>query len=75
MKIPRLFPALLTITGVLTANIHAIACTGGALIAKEGGGAVGRTLEFGKALDSVLAVWPAGSEITGLTPTGKNGLS
>lgn len=74
MKIPRLFPALLTITGVLTANIHAIACTRRALIAK-GGGAVGRTLEFGKALDSVLAVWPAGSEITGVTPTGKNGLS
>lgn len=75
MQIPRPFPALLTITGVLTANIHAIACTRGALIAKDGGVAVWRTLEFGKALDSVLAVWPAGCEFTGLTPTGKNGLS
>ena len=74
MKTPRLFPALLAITGLLAANTPARACTGGALIAKDGGVAVGRTLEFGKPLDSVLAIWPAGSEFQGLTPTGANGL-
>ena len=74
MKTPRLFPALLAITGLLTVNTPVHSCTGGALIAKDGGVAVGRTLEFGQALDSVLAVWPAGSEFTGTTSTGANGL-
>jgi|GEM_PF-4077198 len=74
MKTPRLFPALLAITVLLTANNPALACTGGALVAKDGRLAVGRTLEFGQALDSVLAVWPAGSEFTGTTSTGANGL-
>lgn len=74
MKTPNILPALLSLAALLTANQPALACTGGALIAKDGGVAVGRTLEFGKALDSVLAVWPAGSEFTGQTPTGSNGL-
>ncbi len=74
MKTPRLLTALLTIAGLLTVNTPVLACTGGALIAKDGGVAVGRTLEFGEPLDSVLAVWPVGSEFTGETPTGANGL-
>lgn len=65
---------MLALAGLLVANTPARACTGGALIAKDGGVAVGRTLEFGKPLDSVLAVWPAGSEFQGLTPAGANGL-
>jgi choloylglycine hydrolase len=75
MKRSHLVPALLALTGLLTANTPAIACTGGALTAKDGSVAVGRTLEFGKPLDSVLAVWPAGSEFTGVTPTGANGIT
>ncbi|MGA1124907.1 MAG: linear amide C-N hydrolase, partial [Chthoniobacterales bacterium] len=74
MKTPKILPALLALAAMLVANQPALACTGGALIAKDGGVAVGRTLEFGEPLDSVLAVWPAGSDFTGLTPTGKNGL-
>jgi choloylglycine hydrolase len=75
MKTPKILPALLALAAMLTAHQPARACTGGALIAQDGGVAVGRTLEFGEPLNSVLAVWPAGSEFTGVTPTGKNGLS
>jgi choloylglycine hydrolase len=74
MKTPKVLPAVLALAAMLVANQPALACTGGALIAKDGGVAVGRTLEFGEPLNSVLAVWPAGSEFTGLTPSGKNGL-
>ena len=74
MKTPRILPATLALAATLFANQPALACTGGALIAKDGGVAVGRTLEFGEPINSVLAVWPAGSEFTGETPTGKNGL-
>jgi len=74
MILRKFVPALLAIIGLLTLNTPVHACTGGALIAKDGGVAVGRTLEFGQALDSVLAVWPAGSEFTGTTSTGANGL-
>ncbi|MFM8719880.1 MAG: hypothetical protein ACKOFH_10180 [Chthoniobacterales bacterium] len=61
MILRKFVPALLAIIGLLTVNTPVHACTGGALIAKDGGVAVGRTLEFGQALDSVLAIWPAGS--------------
>ena len=74
MKTPKILPAALALAALLFANQPALACTGGALVAKDGGVAVGRTLEFGEPLNSVLAVWPAGSEFTGETPTGKNGL-
>jgi choloylglycine hydrolase len=74
MKPHRLFPAVLAVVSLLSANQPALACTGGALIAKDGGVVVGRTLEFGKPLDSVMAIWPAGSEFTGTTSTGSNGL-
>ncbi|CRI65647.1 Choloylglycine hydrolase-like protein [Thiocapsa sp. KS1] len=53
----------------------AIACTGGALTAKDGGTVVGRTPEFGVPLDSNLVVWPAGSSFQGTTATGRNGLA
>ena len=75
MKPTKLLPALLALTGLLSSSAPVLACTGGALTAQDGGVAVGRTLEFGEPLNSVLAVWPAGSEFTGQTPTGKNGLS
>lgn len=65
---------MLALAAMFFANQPALACTGGALTAKDEGVAVGRTLEFGEPLNSVLAVWPAGSEFTGLTSTGKNGL-
>ncbi|MFM8886514.1 MAG: linear amide C-N hydrolase, partial [Chthoniobacterales bacterium] len=74
MILRKFVPALLAIIGLLTVNTPVHACTGGALVAKDGGVAVGRTLEFGQPLDSVLAVWPAGSEFTGQTPTGPTGL-
>lgn len=51
-----------------------LACTGGALTAKDGGTVVGRTLEFGTSLDSQIAVWPKGSKFTGSTPSGNNGV-
>ena len=74
MKSSKLLAALPALAALLCTKISVLACTGGALIAKDGGVAVGRTLEFGKALDSVLAIWPAGSEFTGQTATGANGL-
>ena len=74
MKTPKILPAALALAALLFANQPALACTGGALIAKDGGVAVGRTLEFGEPLNSVLAVWPAGSEFVGTTSTGDNGL-
>ncbi|MEA5441101.1 choloylglycine hydrolase family protein [Cyanobium gracile] len=58
----------------LAAGPSANACTGGALTAADGGVAVGRTLEFGKPLDSQIAVWPAGSRFTGSSNRGQ-GLS
>ena len=61
MKTPKILPAVLALAAMLFANHPALACTGGALTAKDGGVAVGRTLEFGEPLNSVLAVWPAGS--------------
>jgi len=74
MNLRKLLPALLVVVGLLLVNTPARACTGGALIAKDGSVAVGRTLEFGQPLDSVLAIWPAGSEFTGVTSTGAKGL-
>jgi penicillin V acylase-like amidase (Ntn superfamily) len=74
MKTPKILPAALALAALLFANQPALACTGGALIAKDSGVAVGRTLEFGEPLNSVLAVWPAGSEFVGTTSTGDNGL-
>ena len=74
MKTSKLIIVLHAIAGICIAQTQARACTGGALIAKDGGVAVGRTLEFGEPLDSVLAIWPAGSEFTGTTSTGNNGL-
>ncbi len=61
--------------GMAVVMTPALACTGGALTAKDGGVVVGRTLEFGKPLDSQLAVWPAGSKFTGATQSGNNGLA
>ncbi len=74
MNTSKLLPALLALAGLLVANTPILACTGGALVAKDGSVAVGRTLEFGKALDSVIAIWPAGSEFAGTTSGGNNGL-
>lgn len=74
MKTPKILLAVLALAALLVANQPALACTGGALVAKDGGVAVGRTLEFGEPLDSVLAVWPTGSEFVGTTSTGNNGL-
>jgi penicillin V acylase-like amidase (Ntn superfamily) len=75
VKIPKIFPALLALANLLSHSTPVLACTGSALIAQDGRVAVGRTLDFGKPLDSVLAVWPAGSEFTGTTSAGSNGSS
>ena len=66
----------ITCGALLTLNPGTVAqaCTGGALTAADGGVAVGRTLEFGKPLDSQIAIWPAGSQFTGSSNRGK-GLS
>lgn len=74
MNPSKLLLVLLAVVNLLITNDSVLACTGGALIAKDGSVAVGRTLEFGQPLDSVLAIWPAGSEFTGATATGANGL-
>jgi choloylglycine hydrolase len=58
----------------LTMGQLAKACTGGALTAADGSVVVGRTLEFGKPLDSQIAVWPAGSKFVGSSNRGQ-GLS
>ncbi len=60
----------LTVVGSLLGGNPASACTGGALTARDGSVAVGRTLEFGQPLDSQIAVWPAGSSIQGLSTRG-----
>lgn len=62
------------LAGLLLAGRTSWACTGGAFVAGDGGVVVGRTLEFGKPLDSVIAIWPADSEFIGQTPSGNNGL-
>ena len=51
--------------GLLAGPLPTSACTGGALTASDGAVVVGRTLEFGKPLDSQVAIWPAGSAFTG----------
>jgi choloylglycine hydrolase len=65
----------LAVVGATLGSPQALACTGGALTAKDGGVVVGRTLEFGTSLNSQIAVWPKGSSFTGTTETGNNGLS
>lgn len=60
----------LTVAGFLLGGNSVSACTGGALTARDGSVAVGRTLEFGQPLDSQIAVWPAGSSIQGLSTRG-----
>lgn len=62
-------PLCLALAGVLSTPA-ALACTGGALTAQDGGVVVGRTLEFGQPLDSQIAVWPAGSSIEGSSNQG-----
>ena len=62
-------PLGLALAGVLSTPA-ALACTGGALTAQDGGVVVGRTLEFGQPLDSQIAVWPAGSSIEGSSNQG-----
>lgn len=75
MKTKFLSPLAATIAALLAINPAASACTGGALNAQDGSVVVGRTLEFGKPLDSVIAIWPAGSSFVGTTSTGDNGLA
>lgn len=75
MKIPSLLLSAVAVAALSSGlPTPTAACTGGAITAQDGGVVVGRTLEFGKPLDSVIAVWPAGSEFQGLTTTGRNGL-
>ena len=64
----------LAIVSATLGGSAALACTGGALTAKDGSTVVGRTLEFGTSLNSQLVVWPQGSSFTGTTPTGDNGI-
>ena len=62
-----LFLALL---GISSIPRGAEACTGGALTAADGSVVVGRTLEFGQPLDSQIAIWPAGSSLSGSSTSG-----
>ena len=68
----RRLPAALALAAVVVVGggTPASACTGGALTAADGSVVVGRTLEFGQPLDSQIAVWPAGSTITGQSSRG-----
>lgn len=74
-KKSRLFLAAFALIGVVASNPATLACTGGALTAKDGGTVVGRTLEFGISLESNVAIWPAGSQFRGTTETGDDGLA
>jgi len=60
----------LTLLGLSAIPQRAEACTGGALTAADGSVVVGRTLEFGQPLDSQIAIWPAGSSISGTSTSG-----
>ncbi len=51
------------------------ACTGIRLVAKDGGVAPGRTLEFGVDLESDVIIIPKGTAITGSTPDGGKGIA
>lgn len=68
-KIPLLV-ALLVSFASTGSHAPLQACTGGAIQAKDGSVVVGRTLEFGMPLDSKIAIWPAGSEFTGIGANG-----
>ena len=72
----RLFK-LVTGLAIVSATLggqSALACTGGALTAKDGSTVVGRTLEFGTSLNSQIVVWPQGSSFQGTTPSGNDGI-
>lgn len=63
-------------SGLFLASISvAQACTGIKLQAKDGSVVYGRTLEFGKELDSVLLIVPRNYHYFGMTPEHQNGLS
>lgn len=70
MKKTLSFVAMAASLGVALHTSSLQACTGGAIIAQDGSVAVGRTLEFGMPLDSKIAIWPAGSEFTGIGVNG-----
>ncbi len=65
--------------GILVAALSLVpaaqACTGIRLIAKDGGVAAARTLEFGFDLHSDVLVVPAGTALTGSLPDGGKGIS
>ncbi len=60
---------------LLAAWQTAQACTGIRLIATDGTVVVARTLEFGADIQSKVAVFPAGTTITGLLPNNATGIT
>ena len=64
-------PLAIALLAIACVTDAARACTGGALTAADGSVVVGRTLEFGKPLDSQVAVWPAGSGFQGQSSQGQ----
>jgi choloylglycine hydrolase len=63
------------LAGMVALGLQAQACTGVRLIAKDGGVAPGRTLEFGFDLKSEVVVIPKGSAIVGSLPDGGKGMA
>jgi choloylglycine hydrolase len=57
---------------VLAAVGHTLACTGITLVAADGSVVRGRTLEFGRPMDSDVILIPRGRAFTGTTPDGKD---
>ena len=71
MKTRKFVPALLAITGLLSVNTPALACTGLMLTNKDGSTVSGRTVEFGIKIDASVAMVPRGYAFTGETPSGE----
>ena len=62
---------LASLTVLVTAG-QVLACTGITLIADDGSVVRGRTLEFGRPIDSDVILIPRGMSFTGTTPDGKD---
>lgn len=62
--------SLIIVCGAIITTFTADACTGIKLTAKDGSFVHGRTLEFGVAVETSIAVIPRGYEFVGTTPAG-----
>lgn len=71
----RTVAVLTLVIASLIAWQTARACTGIRLIAKDGSVVVARTLEFGADLQSMVGIFPVGTNVAGALPNGTPGIS